>query len=637
MPSTIAETITELPDIAYATLEGIAEHIAKCEADRADPEANHVGCVVSLNGSQRPDLARVIAFLEKVDPAVSGQGGSATTFRAACDVVRFGIVDPDTVCRLLWDHYNDRCKPPWPRDELLHKAEDACKTETRRDRVPSRGVGPPPSENGNGRHDDDPPGVNEAADDPYRLARLFLRTQCKHKGKSTLVYQGGQFFQWVNSAYRPMAEHALNTGLSRAIKAEFNRLNRLAIEAWKDRGEKDEAGHPSHRPEARKVSTRLIGDTRHAVGALTFLSDDIKSPAWLIANPPFPATDVVPFSNVLVHLPSFVAGNVGAIHPATPDYFCPYALEFAFDPNAPHPTVWNAFKASVWPNDQESADTLEEWMGYCLTPDTRQQTIAMLIGPSRSGRGTIARVMQALVGEANVANPTFSGLAAHFGAECLIGRPLAIIGDARLSRRSDWATALERFLGVAGEDSIGIPRKNREDWRGKLLTRFMVISNELPEIPDESQALTARLLVLQFTESFKGREDRTLDEKLRAELPGICLIAIEGWKRLRNRGRFQQPQSSEDTLDQFRELSSPVGTYVRERLTVGSGLSVRREAVYSDWKAWCESKGRGPSTDAALGKKLHAVLPKLKSTRPREDGDRVRYYEGIELKAAPVF
>ncbi len=276
-------------------------------------------------------------------------------------------------------------------------------------------------------------------------------------------------------------------------------------------------------------------------------------------------------------------------------------------------------------------------MGYCLTPDTRQQTIAMLIGPSRSGRGTIARVMQALVGEANVANPTFSGLAAHFGAECLIGRPLAIIGDARLSRRSDWATALERFLGVAGEDSIGIPRKNREDWRGKLLTRFMVISNELPEIPDESQALTARLLVLQFTESFKGREDRTLDEKLRAELPGICLIAIEGWKRLRNRGRFQQPQSSEDTLDQFRELSSPVGTYVRERLTVGSGLSVRREAVYSDWKAWCESKGRGPSTDAALGKKLHAVLPKLKSTRPREDGDRVRYYEGIELKAAPVF
>src|SRR5262245_42248056 len=36
--------------------------------------------------------------------------------------------------------------------------------------------------------------------------------------------------------------------------------------------------------------------------------------------------------------------------------------------------------------------TLQTWFGYNLTPDTSLQKIAALVGPPRSGKGTIGRV-----------------------------------------------------------------------------------------------------------------------------------------------------------------------------------------------------------------------------------------------------
>jgi len=83
-------------------------------------------------------------------------------------------------------------------------------------------------------------------------------------------------------------------------------------------------------------------------------------------------------------------------------------------------------------------------LGYCITPDTSQHKILLLVGPPRSGKGTIARVLRRLIGVENTVGPTLASLAESFGLEPLIGKPLAIIGDARLSAKSDRATVTER-------------------------------------------------------------------------------------------------------------------------------------------------------------------------------------------------
>ncbi len=469
--------------------------------------------------------------------------------------------------------------------------------------------------------------TNEAVDDPHRLARLFLSQQAR------VVYHQAEFHLWENSAYSPFPDHEVNAITNTIAKQEFDRLNPIEVKAWEDRGMIDElTGKPCRKPITRKVGTRLIGDIALAIRGETLLSGRIEPPAWLIDNPPFPATDVLPTLNALVHLPSYVEGKPRAIVKPTPDFFCPYALDYGFDAKAPEPHQLALFLSSVWPKDGESFLALQEWLGYLLTPDKSQHKMALLIGPPRSGRGTICRLIKKLIGASNVANPTLSGLATQFGAECLIGKPVAIIGDARQSNRGDWAVALERILGITGDDSMTIDRKNKFAWTGSLTTRLILVSNELPKFPDQSGAIATRPLVFKFTESFLGREDKTLDAKLEAELPSILLWAIEGWKRLRERGGFLQPSAGKDLIDQMRDLASPVGAFVRERCEVKAGNRIARKELFQAWKNWCADRNREAGNDATFGRNLRAVCPYLGETQPRDEyGVQYRAYEGIKL------
>ena len=47
--------------------------------------------------------------------------------------------------------------------------------------------------------------------------------------------------------------------------------------------------------------------------------------------------------------------------------------------------------------------------GLCLTGDTSHQKAFLIVGPKRSGKGTIARVLNRLVGAANTVTPTLAG------------------------------------------------------------------------------------------------------------------------------------------------------------------------------------------------------------------------------------
>jgi putative DNA primase/helicase len=230
--------------------------------------------------------------------------------------------------------------------------------------------------------------------------------------------------------------------------------------------------------------------------------------------------------------------------------------------------------------------------------------------------------------------PTLSGFSTHFGAASLIGKSCAIFTDARISNRSDVSMGVERILAITGEDPQTIPRKNREDWNGRLRTRFTLISNELPRLTDMSGALPSRMIVLRFTRSFLGREDKDLERKLKAELPGILNWAIAGWRRLRDRGRFVQPQSAVDLVEQMENLSSPVGEFVKDCCVVGAAHEIITHDLYEGWKRWCQRHGLDHAGSAPIfGRNLCAAFPTVRTSTPTTRGRarNVRLYLGIDF------
>jgi putative DNA primase/helicase len=256
----------------------------------------------------------------------------------------------------------------------------------------------------------------------------------------------------------------------------------------------------------------------------------------------------------------------------------------------------------------------------------------MIVGPKRSGKGTIGRVQRALVGKENFCGPTLASLGTNFGLWPLLGRSVAVISDARLGGRTDSQIVVERLLSISGEDALTVDRKNLEPVTAKLPTRIMILSNELPRLGDSSGALASRMIILRLRESFYGKEDPGLSDRLLTELPGILLWAVDGWRRLRERGYFVQPQGAMEMVSELEDLTSPTKEFLRDRCIVGPGHNVSRSSLYSAYQQWAEEKGRKHIEDEiGFGRNLRAAVPALGDSQPRINGQKVRHYEGVGL------
>ena len=454
----------------------------------------------------------------------------------------------------------------------------------------------------------DPPGA------PYLNAKRFRLARYDHPEHPLLVHQGGEWYRWDGTCWP-----SLDQGQLRAALYEY-----FESAVYLDANAKAVPFDPSR---------HKVDDLLDALRAVAYTPIATPAPSWLRsalarASSPFaPAEEIVASANGLVHVPT------RTLYPHTPTYYAHHAVPFEFVPDAPSPERWFAFLRDLWGDDVESISTLQEVFGYLVSGDTRQQKMFLLIGPKRSGKGTIARALTAMLGHHHVAGPTLAGMGTNFGLSPVIGKPVAIISDARLSSSDHTSIVTERLLSISGEDTLTIDRKYREPWTGQLPTRIVILSNELPRLTDSAGALASRFIMLIMTRSFYGRENPGLTAELCAELPGIFNWSLDGLDRLRERGRFQQPQASEDAIREMEDLSSPMGAFVRDRCMVGPVHEVLCDELYHAWRDWCQAHGRDrPGTTQTFGRDLRAVLPGLKVTQPRMGGEpRQRMYRGIAL------
>ncbi|WP_258198832.1 phage/plasmid primase, P4 family [Streptomyces sp. A244] len=293
--------------------------------------------------------------------------------------------------------------------------------------------------------------------------------------------------------------------------------------------------------------------------------------------------------------------------------------------------AWEAFLRQIWPNDPESIAALQEWFGYVLSGRTDQQKIVLIKGPSRSGKGTIARVLKELVGRDNLAGPTLAGLGTNFGLSTVLGKPLAVISDARLSGQ-DSSQVVERLLTTSCEDTIDIDRKYREPCTGRLPTRLMILTNELPHFGDSSGVIARRFVVLNMTVSWLGKEDTTLTDRLAEQMPGILNWALDGLARLERNGRITEPTSSREAVSTMQDTASPTSAFVRECCTTGPACSVPGGTLWAIWRDWTEDNGVRPGTKQMFGRNLLSVVPQLNRTRPRDGyGRQVITYNAITV------
>jgi len=439
---------------------------------------------------------------------------------------------------------------------------------------------------------------------PLDIAKIYVATQCVINATRTLHRWRGDFYSWNSIHYAIIDDERIKARLWDWLGSCFH--------------------EPKGIPEPVKPNRALVQEVREALMAECRI--DIESaPEWL--KPPddmAPASDIIPCWN------GFFRIGTRKLEPARPELFVTAALEFDAKENPEQPIRWFDFLESIWDHDPKAIYAFQETMGYMLTDQTEQQKAFMICGPRRSGKGTLLRVLEALIGKSNKVSPSLSSLGTDFGLQPLIGKRAAMISDARLSIRADQAAITENILRITGEDTVSVARKHKENWDGKLPTKFIFATNELPHFSDTSSALAGRFIMFQLVKTFYGNEDTELTDKLKAELPGILMWALDGLERLKKNGKLTQTESGRTLVKEMEELTSPVSLFVEEECFLDPFAMIPCHELFQKWQSWCSENGRThPGASNTFSRNLKATFSGIDTFKPSPTQKRA--FRGIRI------
>ena len=583
-------------------------------------------------------------YMSKVGPAIEGSGGWRHTFGVCCHLIK-GFCLTLIEAKSLLSTWNSSCIPPWSDEELdslLMKADKAPDLKPRgfnlrKDTNKFEGITFDDNEEVEIPEEQIKNEHSGIIDDPASLAVKFFE---EHKNESGLcVYRWwySQFYKWNGTHYESLIKEEFNSILSTYIEKLFLKQYHFDLSQLPET-ESDKA-------RKRKITTNLIENVKVCLINMMAISKSNTSEPFWVADPPddWSTDEVIPSKNTLIHLPSFVNNLSPSVIPKTPKYFSTYSLKYNFpysryDGSVSPPPIFKNTLNTIWPDDQETIDCLQEFFGYFLTPCTSLQKILMLVGQKRSGKGTIIRVLKHMLGHENVCFPTFKSLTAQFGKQQLIGKTLAVFPDARITGRTDTGDVVETLLAISGEDSQTIDRKHISSLTAKLSTRFVIASNELPRLTENSGAIASRFIVLRFNETFLENEDIELENKLIPEIPGILRWAIDGWVRLYARRKFIQPASGVQTVNEFLNISSPINHFIFDCVDISHEYKSSAKKLFNCWKSWCDWQNRENVGDVDnFIRNLQAAVPKLDFVKQpiSHNGDRFlwdRAINGIRIK-----
>lgn len=438
---------------------------------------------------------------------------------------------------------------------------------------------------------------------PLEMAKEFMRRYSVDEDGFPIVrHWQGQYYRWNGTAYSTVEDEVFEQHVLSFLASSLQRVPSVA------------------QPVQFVPLPKNVSDVMFNLRPCLKLPAEHVPPMWLDTG--LPAKEMIVFRNGIVNV------FTGEMLPLTHHFWAHSALKFDWDPAQACP-VWERFLGEVFPNDPEACGTLEEMMGYCMTEETRFQKGGMLIGKSRSGKGTIARMLLQLVGpEASVSLSIHTWLKGEHSAQSLIGKRVGVFPDWRGKPGKRFGAnydpgglepaSREMLLKITGEDDVTIPRKYIGAWHGKLPLKTVIASNKIPNLNDPT--LNTRYIKFRFNVSFKDREDTELLSKLVAELPGIAARCIAAYQRLCRRGRFIQPTSGLALDREILAASDAVAAMAMDCFVLDPNGTTTKASAYSRFTAWCGENQRGDIKvqDNQFGKLLRTVagFENIKWTRP---------------------
>ncbi len=468
---------------------------------------------------------------------------------------------------------------------------------------------------------------------PRETAQIFIDEEYRALGIRSIqcVTANRQFYEYHKGFYRPVDDLKVQADIARFLNASVRQV--------KDDITKEVINVPFNTNSAKE---REVMNSLKCISSEGISEDPAIKPTWIfnldesIVDP----NQVIPFQNRLLSIPSFIKdGNPNTcLHELTPKFFNCSQIPFNIDPQDHgrlRPVKFIKFLENIFgedfddKNNRQSISFLQQWFGYCLTTQIWAQKILLIVGPNRSGKGTIAQVLENMLGEANFTNPSSASLVDRFPLESFVNKRLAVFGDARFGDKK--GTVKEILLQISGGDRMNVDRKNKSILSGvRLPTKIMILSNALPKFRDEGAAFASRFITLKLEQSFLGREDKDLFERdLKPEIPLIFWWALDGLRDLMAKGSFIQPDAGKESIEKMKAYESPVKDFTVEKCVIDNKQSIAKKTLYNLYELWCKENETRSLDYHVFCDHVGSVCPTVKICKIGPKGAQIPSFLGI--------
>ena len=296
--------------------------------------------------------------------------------------------------------------------------------------------------------------------------------------------------------------------------------------------------------------------------------------------------------------------RTGDVRPCDPRDRLTKATGCVFDPEASSES-WEDFLAATLP-DEEVRRFLQRVVGLSLVGRVIEHVLPILTGSGRNGKGTFVRTVANALGDYAIETEPDLFMArerAHpTGLLDLRGVRFATCQETDAGRRLDVAVVKR----LTGGDTIRARRMRQDYIEFAPSHQAFLITNHLPKVPADDPALWARLLVVPFDQSFLGREDRGLEERLSKDLPAVLAWAVAGWVEYQRLGSLEPPESVTAATSSYRVNNDHLAQFIEDRCLLNPHMHVMSSALWSEWEAWCAASNIRPGTNRSLKADLEA-------------------------------
>ena len=307
--------------------------------------------------------------------------------------------------------------------------------------------------------------------------------------------------------------------------------------------------------------------------------------------------------------------------PHNPRYMAMNQIPFSYDPDC-HPegpviAEWLEYMLEQ-PEDREM---LLQYVGYCMTRDTRQQKFLILNGNGGTGKSTLIKLIEEMIGSSNISNVSLLQLSKRFSVFNLLGKILNCCADLE-NKALDDTSILKKALG---EDSLMAEAKGKDMVPFKSYAKLLFSTNELPAVKGEkTNAFYRRLLILSINKAPK-KVDAFFYEKIQAEMDFFIHLCVEALGRMYVDGTIVESPNSIEAVQKLREESDTVSAFLKNCVIFSPEGRAKPKDTFKLYETYCTQEGKTPLKKSEFFRSMEMKgIYKVKS-------NGTDFYKGIVL------